>query len=353
MPVTQKKFLDDVIAVCDKHSIPLLGLTRDQYREYGHHSEKTGYKLFNVKWREIITLAAKYVDGCYQPDITESVNNIHPITEREILPKTAMFDFDLETTLSDPENVRTSLNPPKVHPFKVKPGDIIFAVPDLHAPFFSRQWLVWVTQTIIDELQKGRTIHVIQLGDATDLYGLGNYEKNHNICPNVEIEAALKPIKQFWQIMTSAGAKCYQLIGNHDTRSEKYVRRHAPSLIGFVPIAKEMLKFPGVFTADNERDCLLFESHSDQTLVMHGYLNQSIDHVKKHGNNVIHSHLHRGGLNFFNGHFALDAGFGGDPKEWVFAYTNSILRKEWNLGLGKVEILANGHMQPHFLRYFG
>lgn len=352
MPVTQKKFLDDIVTVCDANGIPLPSLTKDKYEEYGHHSHKTGYKLFKLKWREIIALACKYVDGNYEPDIFESVNNICPKTQREILPATSLFAFDLKTTLAEPTQARTSLNPPKIYPFKLNEGDVLFAVPDIHAPFFDRGWLVWTTQTILDAQKLGGQIHVVQMGDATDLYSLGNYEKNNTIAPHDEISAAITPIKQFWQILVDAGCKCYQLIGNHDVRSEKYVRKHAPQLIGFVPIAKEILTFPNVFTVENERDCLLFESSSDQVLVMHGYLNQSLDHTKKHGCNVIHAHLHRGGLNFFNGFFALDAGFGGNPKEWVFAYTNSILRKEWNLSLGMVEITMEGKMQPHLLRYF-
>jgi hypothetical protein len=264
-----------------------------------------------------------------------------------------MFHFDLFKGIQAPADLRTSLNPPKVHSFQLQPGDVVFAVPDVHAPFFDRGWLVWAVNTIIDTAKLGCRIHVVQTGDGTDLYSLGNYEKNNNVDPQVEISAATAPLKQFWDLMVKEGFACYQLIGNHDVRSEKYVRRHAPSLAGFVPTAKEMLTFSKVFTVDNERDCLLFETGKDQMLVMHGYLNQSIDHVKKHGCNVVHSHLHRGGLNFFNGHFALDAGFGGNPKDWVFAYTNSILRKEWNLGMGMIEVNTAGFLQPHFLRYFG
>jgi hypothetical protein len=348
MGLTQKRFLDDLIAVCDKNGIPLPSLTKDFYTAHVHHCNKTGYKLFNRKWREIIELACKYVDGTYEPDAMEGVViNVPPPPT----PK-AMFDFDLDETLNSPAPSRTSINPPRVHPFKVKSGELIFIVPDMHSPFLNRGWLVWVTQTILDAQKMGNKIHVIQSGDATDLYSLGNYEKNNNLAPKNEIDAALKPLKQFWKLMVDAGMTCYQLIGNHDIRGEKYVRRNAPQLLGFIPIAKEMLTFPGVYTADNERDCFLFEAPNDQVMVMHGYLNQSIDHAKKHGCNVVHSHLHRGGLNFFNGYFSLDAGFGGDPHEWVFAYTNSILRKEWNLTLGMVEVTMDGHLQPHLLRYF-
>jgi hypothetical protein len=346
MALTQKRFLDDMIAVCDKNGIPLPSLTKDDYTLHGHHCNKTGYKLFNRKWREIVELACKYVEGKYQPDALED-----PDTQERTPKASSLFDFDLKTTLTDPSS-RTSLNPPRIHKFKVKNGDLLFFLPDIHAPFFNRQWLVWATQTILDTVNNGAVVHVIQTGDATDLYSLGNYEKNNHIAPKTEIDAALKPLKQFWSIMVDAGCKCYQLIGNHDVRSEKYVRKHAPQLLGFIPIAKEILKFDNVYTVENERDVLLFESDKDQLMAMHGYLSQSLDHVKKHGCNVVHGHLHRGGLSFFNGNFALDVGFGGDPNEWVFAYTNSILRKEWNLSLGLVEVTTDGDLQPHFLRYF-
>ena len=351
--VTQKKFLDDMISVCDTHGIPLVHLTRDDYSEYGHHSHVTGYKLFETRWREIVDIACRYVNGCFEADTLEPVVvDLPPVVEVAINNNPSHFSFDLLSSLAAPETVRTSLNPPKIFTFKVCPGDLLFFVPDMHAPFVDRGWLVWAVQTILDARGMGNRIHVIQTGDAKDLYGLGNYEKNNSIDPRQEIEAAAKPIKQFWEIMTKEGFACYQLIGNHDVRSEKYVRKHAPSLMGFVPTAKEMLTFPNVFTVNNERDCLLFESGTDQALTMHGYLSQSIEHVRKHGCNVIHSHLHRGGLNFFNGFFALDAGFGGNPEDWVFAYTNSILRKEWNLGMGMVEVNARGFFQPHFLRFF-
>lgn len=348
MAVTQKRFLDDMISVCDKNGIPLPSLTKDDYTELGHHCNKTGYRLFNRKWKEIVDLACKYVNGKYEPDTMEGeIINVPPPSA----PVSSMFAFDLSTNLAEP-SLRTSLNPPRIHKFQVENGDLLFFLPDIHAPFFNRKWLIWATQTILDMKNSGHKIHVIQTGDATDLYSLGNYEKNNNIAPKTEIDAALKPLKQFWTLMSDAGFSCYQLIGNHDVRSEKYVRKHAPQLLGFIPIAKEILKFDNVYTVENERDVLLFESKNDQLMAMHGYLCQSVDHVKKHGCNVVHGHLHRGGLSFFNGNFALDVGFGGDPNEWVFAYTNSILRKEWNLSLGLVEVTTDGYLQPHLLRYF-
>jgi hypothetical protein len=158
-----------------------------------------------------------------------------------------------------------------------------------------------------------------------------------------------------WSILNKPNIKRYQIIGNHDSRSEKFCLRNAEVLRGFVPTAKALLSFDGVFTVDNENDGMLFvvEGDLDRMLAIHGYLSDSLAHVRRHGYSILHAHSHRGSLNFFTGKFSLDCGFGGDPASWAFAYTVSAMKKEWNLGLGRVEVLPNsGRLQPSFLKYY-
>jgi hypothetical protein len=233
----------------------------------------------------------------------------------------------------------------------VQPGDVIFGIPDLHSPFFHQGWYKWVLKVITEAVRskRYRRVIVVQLGDAYDIYGLTRHEKIFHVNPKKEINMAAVAVKQMWDHLMSLGCIGYQLIGNHDARTEKYILRNE-ELRAWIPSVKSLLTFDGVFTVDSERDAIEFNTGKDTIQVMHGYLSDSLQHVRKHNTSIMHAHLHQGGLRFANGKFALDCAYGGDHELFPFAYTVSAMRKDWQRGMGRVEVDENGILHPFFLR---
>ena len=368
MALNRVDLLDDIIAVSKELEIDINSVSYKTYASVGSFSEKTVYAKFHgCGWDKILEFAEQRALGEFS-DEEEPVEELTPVRITDSMAGIDIdlieieedipldLDFDLEKAIRDGIETTTSLGVPEIHEFKVRPGDIIVGIPDIHSPFFNRGWLVWVVSEI-KALLKTTTgkIHVIQLGDGLDLYSMSRHDRIKSLSPMKEIELGVHPLKQMWRAITSlTNTVCYQLIGNHDTRSERFCIKQAELLKDFVPSAKKLLTFENVFTVNNEKDGILFrvEGSDEELLCIHGYLSDSLAHVRKHGVNVMHAHLHRGSIQFFTGKFSMDCGFGGDPKSWAFAYSNSVMKKEWNLGLGVVEILKNGQLQPILKRYF-
>jgi hypothetical protein len=371
--LTKEILLDDIINLAEKLDINIEDVTYRLYAAQGSFSEKTIYAKFKgMGWIEVINQAsvrqAEEMTSTYaelpkkveeDQESQESQGDLFSFGSEVSEKANPAFDFnfDLDAALkSSTANNPSCLGVPKIHDFTIGKKDVIFGIPDIHSPFFKKSWLVWVVKNILAAVDSGKyeTVHVVQMGDALDLYSWGKYEKIVDVNLQSEIEIGLNPIKQLWKTLDRPGVKRYQLIGNHDSRSEKFCIRNARMLKSFVPTAKTMLTFDNVFTVDSEHDGIMFTvaGETDRVLTIHGYLSDSLAHVRKYGVNVMHAHSHRGSLNFFTGKFAMDCGFGGDPSSWVFAYTLSTIRKEWNWCMSKIEVDETGHLQPSLLRYF-
>jgi len=370
MALNRVDLLDDIIGVSKELEIDINAVTYKTYAVLGSYSEKTVYAKFHgCGWEKILDFAEQRALGEYVDEedpvvtVSDSCKVEKPlyvsvdcgiIEPEDDLP--IDLDFDLEKAIRDGIETTTSLGVPEIHEFKVRPGDVIIGIPDIHSPFFNRGWLVWAVNEIKAILKTitGK-LHVVQLGDGLDLYSMSRHDRIKSLSPMKEIELGVHPLKQMWKAISSMpNTICYQLIGNHDTRSERFCIKQAELLKDFVPSAKKLLTFENVFTVNNEKDGILFrvEGSDEEVLCIHGYLSDSLAHVRKHGVNVMHAHLHRGSIQFFTGKFSMDCGFGGDPKSWAFAYSNSVMKKEWNLGLGVVEVLKSGQLQPILKRYF-
>jgi hypothetical protein len=368
--LSKEILLDDIINLAEKLEINVEDVTYRLYAAQGSFSEKTIYAKFKgMGWSEVLNQAKERASDSYGTEDefeelkAEFDSDERFMTESQGEPKAILdnpsfdFDFNLDAALKSSTAANPScLGVPKIHDFFIGPKDVIFGIPDIHSPFFKKSWLVWVVKNILAAHDSGKyeTIHVVQMGDALDLYSWGKYEKIVDVNLQSEIEIGLSPIRQLWKTLDRPGIKRYQLIGNHDSRSEKFCIRNARMLKSFVPTAKTMLTFDNVFTVDSEHDGIMFtvKGETDRVLTIHGYLSDSLAHVRKYGVNIMHAHSHRGSLNFFTGKFAMDCGFGGDPSSWVFAYTLSTIRKEWNWCMSKIEVDETGHLQPSLLRYF-
>jgi hypothetical protein len=364
--ITKDDLLDDIISVACDASLPIEEVTYKLYANKGIYSEKTVYAKFKgIGWEKVLEHAvqrASLAEQDSEDDVQDSKRRLENIKdEKEISDDETSelhldFDFDLEAALSIGDSP-SSLSTPSIHEFAVEKGDVMFFIPDIHSPFFNRKWMIWVVKTIRQAQSDPSigTIHVIQLGDALDLYSFGRFDRIQQVSPKTEIMIGIKPVEQMWNAIGTTKTKRYQLIGNHDARSEKFCIKNADHLRAFVPTAKTMLTFPDVFTVNNESDGILFtvNGDTDKLLAIHGYLSDSLAHVRKHGVSVVHAHTHRGGDTVFTGRFCLDCGFGGDPKAFAFGYTMSAMKKDWNCGMGRVDVLkASGRFQPRFLRYF-
>lgn len=363
--ITKDDLLDDIISVACELSLPIEEVTYKLYANKGIYSEKTVYAKFKgIGWEKVLSHAAERacaIEQDSEDDFQDSERRLESVEAKEV-PNVDVndfhfgLDFDLEAALSISDS-SSSLSTPSIHEFTVEKGDVMFFIPDIHSPFFNRKWMIWVVKTIRQAQNDPSigTIHVVQLGDALDLYSFGRFDRTQAVSPKTEVQVGIKPVEQMWAAIGTNKTKRYQLIGNHDARSEKFCLKNAEQLRGFIPTAKSLLTFPDVFTVNNESDGILFtvNGDSDRLLAIHGYLSDSLAHVRKHGVSVVHAHTHRGGDTIFTGKFCLDCGFGGDPKAFAFAYTMSAMKKDWNCGMGRVDVLkVSGRYQPRFLRYF-
>lgn len=250
------------------------------------------------------------------------------------------------------EDLRSSMKMPKMHSFDLNPGDVLIGIPDLHFPFCHRGFLKWSIKMVSKYQDFFQTVHVIQLGDMYDLYGFSRWGKIEKTNAKKEVETARKLATEFWENIRGNNVKKYQLIGNHDTRSEKFARRQEEQVQEYIPIAKELLSFPDVYCVDSEFDTLQFKTLNDELLAMHGYLRDSMAHLNKFETNIIHGHTHKGDLIFKRDKFALDCGNGCDYESFAMAYSKEFLKRQDTKILGVIEVTPLGRFQPHLFRYF-
>lgn len=101
----------------------------------------------------------------------------------------------------------------------------VHIAPDIHWPYHRAD----VLSHIID-LCHGVDI-VIQIGDGNDCYGLSDFDKDPGRESNTQKEAD-EYREGFWRPIRhrSATVRCIQIMGNHEERFDRYVRRKAPGL---------------------------------------------------------------------------------------------------------------------------
>lgn len=211
---------------------------------------------------------------------------------------------------------------------------IVF-VPDTHFPFEDRGAIAKVIKII----KKERPTHIIQAGDLLDLYSFSRYEKSANLTnPKSELSQGLSRATKFWAAVRKASpkAKCYQLIGNHEDRLNKYIARNAPELEGMVKSIADMFDFPGVKVMRSSKDHLII----DGVVYTHGHLTKLGDHAKYYRKSCVHGHSHRVGIFYeqtIDGLiWEMDTGYLGDETALPLQYTQSKFSK-WTKAVGVVE----------------
>lgn len=205
---------------------------------------------------------------------------------------------------------------------------------DFHSPFFHRK----AAEACIAFIKDFKPTRVIQVGDLEDQYSFSRYPRSLNIyTPQEERKLAREGTEWLWSSVqkSAPGAKCYQLLGNHDMRMHKQLTLALPEMEGLVDW-KPIYSFPGVKTFFDPQEEVVF----DGVLYQHGHRKFS-EHCKFNQMNTITGHLHRGGLHYeqnINGaFFELNVAWLGDVTHRVFGYRAQKYIHKTTLGWGAID----------------
>lgn len=190
---------------------------------------------------------------------------------------------------------------------------------DIHAPFTRIDLL----KKVIDFIEDFKPEQVIQVGDLYDMLSHGKFPRSMNIyTPSQEMSEGRKVVEKMWKDIQKAspGAKCYQILGNHDSRPMKRILEAYPEAELFLDFSK-WFKFDGVETFFDTRQELIL----DGIAYIHGYKSKLGEHMEFMRRPVICGHSHRAGL-FFKNYgdqilFEMNAGYLGDPESKALSYT--------------------------------
>lgn len=211
------------------------------------------------------------------------------------------------------------------------------AIGDTHLPFHSQ----YAQKELLKFVRSEKPDLVIQIGDLYDQYAFSRYGRslNHGT-PNEELERGRAAAEKMWKDLRQAapGARCVQLLGNHDVRLRKRVAEKLPEASGMLDDS-HLFDFDGVLTAKNDRDPVPVRICGEKVMLHHGFLSKTGDHVRYFRENVIIGHTHRPQTHYERMGskvlWELNCGFMGDAKRHVFGYGAAPHR--WALGFGYVD----------------
>ncbi len=200
--------------------------------------------------------------------------------------------------------------------------------------------------SIIKEVQPD---HVVQLGDLYDLFGFSRYPRSLNICtPKQEMEQARAMAERFWHNVQQAcpGARCHQLIGNHDERALKRTLEQLPAAEGLMrPALQELFTFPGVSTQPDFREELVI----DDVVYQHGHLTFG-QHAAHNRRSTVTGHLHKAAIRWWQDerglYFEMNAGWVGDASSHIISYKAQRRLHGLTLGIAQVDVYG-----PRFIPF--
>ena len=241
-----------------------------------------------------------------------------------------IFNKDVEKHLTDYE--------PKelIAPTKIEPWPEAAFISDVHWPF--------VNQLVLDKfyeyLSDAKPKFVILNGDAWDMYSHTKFPRSHNIfTPREEQALARKGNEEFWiEVKKRApGARCVQMLGNHDIRPLKRTMEVYPEAEDWMmSFFKTLFTFDGVETIFDVREELFLTSN---VIVFHGYRGKLGDHRDYTHYCCVNGHSHVGGVVFRqirgNNLFELNSGYAGDPFARGLTYTPQKIT-HWTSGFAAI-----------------
>lgn len=220
-------------------------------------------------------------------------------------------------------------------------NDSLFAVGDTHMPFHCSDTLL----SILKAIEALQPRYVVQMGDLFDQYSFSRYGKSLNIAtPEQELVAGLETARAFWESVRkrAPAARCYQLLGNHDTRLDKKLAEKMPELGGLVD-SSSLFTFKGVESMKTDRDVLELTVQGEPWALHHGFLSKPGDHVKYFQKSCVTGHSHRAHIIPHKIHDKLlwdcNAGYAGDPTAAVFKY-GATVKNAWTRGYLTIDSLG-------------
>lgn len=215
--------------------------------------------------------------------------------------------------------------------------DKVVAIPDLHFPFVEFNKLYKVYDIIEDE----RPTHVVQVGDAWDMYSQRRFAGSLDVMtPKEELQEAQECYFNFWKTIrkVAPSAKLYQLSGNHHDRIIKKAMDKAPDLLPWIDVES---KFQCVkdFKVNVIMDSR-YELDINGVLYIHGWLSNSFAHARYFNRPVVHGHLHSAGIHMENMKdgrlWSLNCGYLADPHQVPLVYRATKTEK-WVHAIGMVD----------------
>jgi DNA repair exonuclease SbcCD nuclease subunit len=221
-------------------------------------------------------------------------------------------------------------------------------VPDTHFPWADWKHIDRIIRLVEDE----RPDVIVQIGDLYDFWSFSRYAKSLSlITPADEIRKGREEAASMWAALQSAarGARCYQLLGNHDDRMLNGVMKKAPEIEAVLDVLdyKSLWRFPGVQTQPDSRTELVL----DGIYFQHGHRSKLGDHALYNLAPTVVGHSHRGGVAYFRYRdqilWELNAGYVAWQDSAVMQYTSQKESKS-TPGVGLID--EDG---PRFIPFMG
>lgn len=217
-----------------------------------------------------------------------------------------------------------------------KPYPKLATISDLHFPFVNKR----VLEAFYRYVETNKPDYVVINGDAWDMYSHAKFPRSHNVfTPREEQRLSRQMNEEFWTQVKKAhpGAKCYQLIGNHDLRPMKRVLESYPEAEDWIAEKlKELFTFDGVHTIHDPREELIL----GDVAIFHGYRSQLGAHRDYTLYSTVNGHTHKGGVVWrtIRGGmlFELNSGLGGDPEGKGLTYSPQKITN-WTTGFGAID----------------
>lgn len=215
--------------------------------------------------------------------------------------------------------------------------DKVVAIPDTHFPFVEPKKL-YRAYDIIEEEQP---THIIQLGDAWDMYSQRRFAGSNDVMtPKEELEEGGLCYFNFWKNIhkRAPGAKKFQLSGNHHDRIIKSAMNKSPELLPWLDVATKFntVKQFGVDVIMDSRH----ELEINGVLYVHGWYHNSFAHARYFNKPVVHGHLHSAGIHMENMKdgrlWSMNCGYLADPHQVPLLYRATKTEK-WVHAIGMVD----------------
>lgn len=220
----------------------------------------------------------------------------------------------------------------------------ILVLGDIHSPFACGKSL----KRVLELATQLKPTHIVQIGDAYDMFSFSRFPRSSNyITPKDEIEYGRAILEDLWRRLQKASpkAKCFQLMGNHDSRVLKQIIATLPAAESLLDL-RPIFSFKGVETLPSERDELFING----ICFMHGFRSKLGDHAVHNAQSTVCGHSHQGGVVYRRlGDkiiWELNAGYLADANSEALSYTRQRRISNWTLGCGYIDGLG-----PRFIPF--